>query len=189
MLNVGQTFFIGKVYGFLKVYERGCDLKKLGNRIELPRTLHAHLCDSSVPTLERTHEKESREKKKAIEGLWAVESLAPASPRSAHTGVGVGIIPGPSSAALDLAERGLGWVRAWHTPPPMSPMQSPKLPARSQLGFQRHKRALCAACQVRRTEPALTRRSPPVSPFPSQAVSWTGSKPVSLSGARDLILL
>lgn len=81
-----------------------CDLKKLRNRIELPRTLHAHLCDSFVPTSERTLEKESREKKKAIEGLWAVESLAPASSRSAHMGMGVGII------ILGLPRQSLTWL-------------------------------------------------------------------------------
>lgn len=133
----GAHHFLGRVNGFQKAHKGVCDLKKLRNRIELLRTLHAHLCDSFVPTSECTLEKESREKKKAIEGLWAVESLAPASSRSAHTSVGVGTIPGPSPAVLDLAERGLGWVRAWHTLP-MSPMQSPKLPARSQFGFQRH---------------------------------------------------
>lgn len=107
----GAHLFWGRVNGFQKAHKGVCDLKKLRNRIELLRTLHAHLCDSFVPTSERTLEKESREKKKAIEGLWAVESLAPASSRSAHTGVGVGIIPGPSPAVLDLAERG-PWLGA-----------------------------------------------------------------------------
>lgn len=37
------------------------------------------LYDSFVPTLQHTLGKESREKKKIIEGLWSVECMAPAS--------------------------------------------------------------------------------------------------------------